>query len=309
MSRMCVDPGQYEPDEYWISIGVVTVEQVRHERLWRAVEAGDPPQHLSVCTECSALFDSFTRLRAISVVPDEAGQARDIAVSRCPDALTIAAYQSGETAGEADEAIKQHLKICAPCREDVAFLARSLEPRDRLLSQRMRLVLMAVAAAALLATVIPWKRGHDVGKEVKLDFTPSSRWAQLVRMPEVNRAEVLRDSPQERHSRLEQVLEAYEKGQFSKAEEIAGIMTSVVEDPSAEYLLAMARYKQNKVTEGYKAMLASERMAPQTGARCWATLQYALLMGDKKSVEREAAHAGSEPEYAQRCRGLLAKLS
>ena len=312
MTRMCVDPGQYEPDEYWLSIGVVTVEQVRHERLWRAVEAGDPPQHLSVCADCSALFDSFTRLRAISVVgevaADDSGEARDIAVSRCPDALTIAAYQSGEIEGDADEAIKQHLKICAPCREDVAFLARSLEPRDRLLGRRTRLVLMAVAAAALLATVIPWKRGNDVAKEVKLDFTPSSRWAQLVRMPEVNRAEVLRDSQEEHHSRLEQVLDAYEKGQFAKAEEMAGIMTSVVEDPSAEYLLAMARYKQNKVTEGYKAMLVSERMSPQTGNRCWATLQYALLVGDRKSVEREAAHAGSEPEYTQRCRDVLAKL-
>jgi hypothetical protein len=311
MTRMCLDPGQYEPDEYWLSIGVATVEQVRHERLWRALEAGDTPQHLAVCAECLALFESFTRLRAISVVPDAVGldlEASDIAVSHCPDAATIAAYQGGEIEGEPDEAIRQHLKICALCREDVAFLARSLEPRDRLLSHRMRLVLMAVAAAALLVTVIPWKRGHETREVAKLDFTPSSRWAQLVRMPEVNRAELLRESPEEHHSRLEQVLAAYEKGQFAKAEDMAGIMTSVVEDPSAEYLLAMARYKQNKVTEGYKAMLASERMSPQTGARCWATLQYALLMGDKKSVEREAGHAGSEPEYAPRCRDILLKL-
>ena len=114
MTRMCVDPGQYEPDEYWHSIGVVTVEQVRHERLWRALEAGDPPQHLSGCADCSALFDSFTRLRAIGVVPDDAGQARDIAVSRCPDALTIAAYQSGELEGETDEAIKLLSPILCP---------------------------------------------------------------------------------------------------------------------------------------------------------------------------------------------------
>jgi hypothetical protein len=304
MSRMCVDPGQYEPDEYWLSIGVETAEQVRHERLWRAAESADAPEHLAVCRDCAELYESFVRLHSIAVPVD----SEEITVSRCPDAQTIAGYQGGEIEGYRAEAIRDHLKICAPCREDVAFLARSLEPRERLLGIRSRLFLMAVAAAALLATVIPWKRGHDPVQDVKLDFTPSSQWAYLAKLPDVNRAEVLKDSPADHHSRLEQVLDAYEKGQFAKAEEYAGIMTSVVEDPGAAYMLAMARYKQNKVTEGYKAMLISERTAPQTGSRCWATLNYALLVGDRKTAEREARHAGSEPEFAPRCRDVLLKL-
>jgi len=304
MSRMCIDPGRYEPDEYWLSIGIVTAEQVRHERLWRAAEAADLPQHLSHCVSCAELFESFVRLRSI-LLPKGGGE---VAVTHCPDAVTIAAYQGGELQGAPFEKVRDHLKICAPCREDVAFLARSLEPRERLLSMRTRLVLMAVAAAALLATVIPWKRGQDPAKEVKLNFTPSSKWAHLVQMPGVNRAELLQNSPESHHTRLEQVLDAYEKGQFAKAEEYAAIMTGVVEDPSAEYLLAMACYKQNKIVEGYKAMLVSERAAPQTAQRCWATLQYALLVGDRKSVEREASHAGAEKEYAPRCRDVLLKL-
>ncbi len=304
MSSMCVEPGQYEPDEYWRSIGVETAEQVRHERLWRAAELADAPEHLAVCQDCAALFESFVRLHAIAV-PKVDG---DVTVAQCPDEYTIAGYQGGEIEGERAQAIREHLKVCAPCREDVAFLARSVDPRERLLGMRTRLVLMAVAAAALLATIIPWNRGNDRAKEVKLNFTPSSQWAHLAQIPEVNRAEVLHDSPEAHHSRLEQVLDAYEKGEFAKAEEYAGIMTRVVEDPSAEYMLAMSRYKQNKITEGYKAMLLSERDAPQTANRCWATLQYALLVGDRHTVEREARHAGSEPEYAPRCRDVLLKL-
>jgi len=301
---MCVDPGQYEPDEYWRSIGVETAEQVRHERLWRAAELADAPEHLSACRDCAALFESFLRLHAIAL-PKVGGQ---VAVAQCPDEQTIADYQGGELEEERSQAVREHLKSCAPCREDVAFLARSVEPRERLLGMRTRLVLMAVAAAALLATIIPWNRGDDRAKEVKLNFTPSSQWAHLAQIPEVNRAEVLHDSPEAHHSRLEQVLDAYEKGEFAKAEEYAGIMTRVVEDPSVEYMLAMSRYKQNKITEGYKAMLVSERDAPQTANRCWATLQYALLLGDRATVEREAKHAGSEPEYNQRCRDVLLKL-
>ena len=308
MSRMCVDPQQYEPDEYWLSLGITTAEQVRHERLWRAAESSDAPEHLASCRDCAELFESFLRLRAICVPQAEPQNAAEVCVSHCPDAETIAAYQGGEVEGERAVGIRDHLRTCAPCREDVAFLARSVEPRERLLGIRTRLILMAVAAAALLATVIPWKRGHDPAKDVKLNFTPSSQWAHLAQMPEVNRAEVLRDSPADHHSRLEQVLDAYEKGQFVKAEEYADIMTSVVEDPGAEYLLAMARYKQNKVTEGYKAMLISERTAPQTGSRCWATLNYALLVGDRKTVEREVRHAGAEPEFSPRCRDVLLKL-
>ncbi len=308
MSRMCVDPRQYEPDEYWLSIGVQTAELVRHERLWRAAESADPPEHLAVCRDCAELFESFVCLHGIAVPKATGEGSEDISVSRCPDAQTIAGYQGGEIEGRGAEAIRDHLKTCAPCREDVAFLARSLEPRERLLGMRTRLCLMAVAAAALLATIIPWKRGHDPAQDVKLDFTPSSQWARLAKLPDVNRAEVLHDSPAEHHSRLEQVLDAYEKGQFAKAEEYAGIMTQVVVDPGAEYLLAMARFKQNKVMEGYKAMLASERGPPQTANRCWATLQYALLVGDRKTVEREAKHAGSEPEFTPRCRDVLLKL-
>ena len=304
MSRMCVDLGHYELDQYWQSLGLSSVDQVRHEQLWRAAEQGEPPVHVEGCIACAELYQSFLQLRAVSV-PAAGGE---VVIATCPDASALAGYQGGDLEGPGAETIRAHLKTCAPCREDLAFLARSQEPRERLLSLRSRTILMAVAAAAFLAAVIPWNKGPATTRESPLDFKPSSKWVKLAQMPEVNRAEVLRDSPPEHHSRIEQVLVAYEQGEFAKAEEYAGVITAAVEDPGAEYLLAMARYKQNKLTEGYKAMLVSERLAPQTGTRCYATMQYALLMGDRKTVEREAHHAEAEPELAPRCRDILSLL-
>ncbi|MDQ6678500.1 MAG: zf-HC2 domain-containing protein [Acidobacteriota bacterium] len=304
MNRMCIDQGQFEPDEYWRSLGVVTAEQVRQELLWRAAESGIPSEHAARCPGCASLLESLTRLRAILLPADE-GQ---VAVARCPDAHAIAGYQSGELAGKSAQLVREHLKECSPCREDLAFLARSQEPRERALPMRRRVLLMAVAAAALLATVIPWKRGPDTAKPEKLDFTPSSRYASLAQMPPLDRAELLRESPRSHHPQLERVLDAYEKGEFSKAGEYAGVMANVVEDPSAEYMLAMALYRQNKMPQAYQAIKVAERIKPETAYRCYTTLQFALLMGDRNTVIREAGHASAEPEYAPRCRDVLTRI-
>ena len=306
MNRMCIDPEQYQPDEYWRSIGIDSLEQVRHEMLWRAAEDRVRPIHTGQCKSCLALYESFVQLRAIAV---PANPAAEVAVACCPNAATLAAYQTGEMKGFDFEAIHDHLKTCPPCREDLAFLARSLEPRERLLSTKGRSILMAIAAAALIAAIIPWHRAKT--KEVNLDpnFKVSQRYASLAQMPPLNRAEMLKESPEPHRSRLSQVLDAYQKGDYANAEKFAGIMTDVVQDSSAEYILAMARLKQNKLKEGYEAMLTSERIAPQSPPRCWATLQYALLVGDKKTVEREANHIGDEDAYANKCKTILAKIT
>ena len=306
MSRMCIDPERYEPDDYWRSIGVTAAEQVRHEVLWRAVEEGTRPEHTSACAACAALFESFARLRAIAVPANSGGE---VAFAACPDTAALASYQRGELPADSLESIREHLKACPPCREDLAFLARSEEPRERLLSMRGRTILMAVAAASLIAAIIPWQR-QKATQEVKPDITEiSSRWANLAHMPEVNRADVLNESPASHRSRLSQVIDSYEKGNYAEAEKVADVMTSVVQDPGAEYMLAMARYKQNKIMDGYKAMLTSERMQPIQEPRCWATLQYALLVGDKKAIEREVTHVDKDPVYSPRCKEIMSKIT
>ena len=233
----------------------------------------------------------------------------EVAFAACPDTEALASYQRGELPRNTLDSIRDHLKTCPPCREDLAFLARSDEPRERLLSMRARTILVAVAAAALVAVLIPRQQQNAV-KQVDVSYLKmSSRFEKLVQMPEVNRAEVLSESPEAHRSRLSQVIDVYQKGDYAAAEKYADIMTSVVADPGAEYMLAMARYKQNKIKEGYSAMLTSEQMAPITPPRCWATLQYALLVGDEPVVRREAGHVENQKGYGPKCKEILSKLT
>ena len=61
---------------------------------------------------------------------------------------------------------------------------------------------------------------------------------------------------------MEQVLAAYEKGDYKKADEYAAIITNAVQDPSAEYLLAMAMYHEGKMTDAFRAMRIRNACAP-----------------------------------------------
>ncbi|MCU1258380.1 MAG: hypothetical protein JWO80_1265 [Bryobacterales bacterium] len=307
MSRMCTDPGVYQPDAHSEALGLAGWNQIRNERLWTAAETGVTPQHAAECEFCSQLLASFVRMRSV-LEPDSERSAGPVTVAACPDVPMLSRFYYGELRDDRGDAIARHLKICTECRHDVAFLARSQEPRERVAPMRRRLAWMAIAAAALVASLLTWSTGKKAKPEEALNFTPSAKYASLVQMPALDRRELLADSPAPHHSRLEQVLAAYEKGDYKKAEEYATIIVNAVDDPSAEYLLGMAEYHEGKMTEAFRAMRISERMAPQTGYRCWTMLQFALLLGDRATVEKEAHHAGSEPEYAARCKEILTRL-
>ena len=263
-----------------------------------------PPPHVGACQYCADLLASFEKMRAIlDAAPEES-----VSFAACPDVTTLSNYFYGESGGERGSAVAAHLKTCTECRQDLAFLARSQEPRERTAPAKRRLILMAVAAGALLATIIPYQLTKKVAPEEKLGFTPSSRYEALVQMPALDPAELLRESPKAHHPQLEQVLAAYEKGDYKKADEYATIVVNAVDDPSAEYLLGMAQYYEGKKTQAFRSMKVSERMEPQTPYRCWTMLQFGLMMGDRKTVEREARHASAEPDYKPRCQDVLARL-
>jgi hypothetical protein len=303
MSRMCIDPGIYQPDAHTEAMGLSGADQIRHERLWTAAETGVAPPHAEECPYCAELLAAFVRMRSVL----DAG-AEPVTVAACPDVPTLSRYYYGEIRGERGDAIGRHMKVCTECRQDLAFLARSQEPREKAVPIQRRVVWMAIAAAALVASILTWSTTKKSKPEEALNFTPSAKYASMVQMPPLDRADLMAASPAPHHSRLEQVLAAYEKGDYNTAAKYAAIISNAVDDPSAEYLLGMALYHQGKMPEGFRAMRISERMAPQTGYRCWTMLQFALLLGDRATVEKEASHVGAEPAYAARCRDILTRL-
>jgi tetratricopeptide (TPR) repeat protein len=297
MSTMCTDPGTYEVDAYWKSQGLTSVDQVRHEALWQAAVSGETPIHTGKCEFCAELLESFQRMHAV-VDADSS-----VTVAVCPDAATFSAYYYGEKNPE----LAAHLKNCSACREDLAFFARSQQPREKALPASRKLLWLAAAAAALVFTLIPWPWLKRPEKPAHI-FQQSSQYASLAQVPPIDHAELLAESPADHHSRIERVLAVYEKGDYKQAEQFADIMVRAVDDPSAGYLLAMAQYKQGKTKEALESMRAAESTLPRSAYRCWGALQFALMLGDTETIRQELNHAGGHPEYHDRCDQLRQQL-
>ncbi len=299
MTTMCTDPSVYELDAYWKSQGLDNEDQVRQEVLWVAASSGEVPIHTGKCRYCAELLASYARMDSVVTATDR------VTMAVCPGAEAFSQYFYGE---EKDEAIEQHVRTCSPCREDLAFMARSQEPREKTLPLKRRLMWLGAAAAALIFTVLPWPWNKRPDKFPAHVFPQSSQYAKLAEAPTIDRNELMAESPADRHSRLDQVLVAYDKGDYKEAERISDIIYRAVDDPSAAYLLAMSEYKQGDLKRAFESMRAAERTAPESAYRCWGTLQFALMLGDKATIQRELQHVENDAPYRARCNAIRAQL-
>jgi hypothetical protein len=297
MSRMCTDPSVYNVDDFWQLQGLATSEQVRQEVLWQAARNGETPIHTGKCAYCAELLASLQRMNAV-IASDE-----PITVAVCPDADSFSRYYYGEK----NPAIEAHLKTCTACREDLAFLARSQQPREKAIPIQRRIMWLGAAAAALIFTLLPWpwNRKHEPPKHI---YQRSEQYAKLAQPPEIDRAELMAVSAPDHHSRIDKVIELYNKGDYKTAGEYADVIYRAVEDPAAAYLLAMAQYKQGKLPEAFESMRTSERMQPPSEYRCWGALQFALMLGDRATIDRELQHLKGDPRYNDRCDKIRAAL-
>jgi tetratricopeptide (TPR) repeat protein len=297
MSRMCTDPTVYTPDAFWESQGLTEADQICQEVLWQAAARGEVPIHTGKCAFCADLLASFQRLNGILQTQGS------VTLAVCPDAAVFARYYYGEK----DEAIEEHLKVCKACREDLAFMARSQEPRAKTLPLKRRLMWLAAAAAALIFTLLPWpwNRKHELAKNV---YQRSTRYAQLAQPPVIDRDQLMAVSAADHHSRIDKVIELYDNGDYKTAEQHADVIYRAVDDPAAAYLLAMAQYKQGKLPQALESMRVSEAMQPMSEYRCWGTLQLALMLGDKATIDRELNHVEKAPVYSDRCNKIRQAL-
>jgi hypothetical protein len=302
MKGMCTEPGIYEVDAYWKSQGVTDEEQVRHEVLWQAAGRREVPIHTGKCRYCAELLESFQRMHSVIGAADAEPKV-SVSFAVCPDAATFSRYYYGEK----NPALAEHLKSCPACREDLAFFARSQQPRERTLPVNRRLVWLAVAAAAVVFTLIPWPWMKKPEKPAHV-FQQSSQYASLAQVPPIDRDKLMAESPADHHTRIDTVLASYNKGDYKQAEQFADIIVRAVDDPSAGYLLAMAQYKQGKLKEALESMRTAEAIQPLTAYRCWAALQFALMLGDKETIQRELNHVSGHSEYHDRCEQIRHQL-
>jgi hypothetical protein len=290
MSSVCTDPNVYDLDAFWKAQGFSDEDQVRHEVLWTAAQRGEVPIHTGKCQYCAELLASFARLNGVLHAETP------VTIAVCPSVQAFARHYFGES----DPAIEEHLKVCTACREDLAFMARSQEPREKALPLKRRLFWLGAAAAALVFTLLPWpwNQKHQNSKHV---YQQSNQYASLAVPPTVDRDSLMAISAPDHHSRIDKVIELYNKGDYKTAGQYADVIYRAVDDPAAAYLLAMAQYKQGELPEALESMRASEAMRPATEYRCWGALQLALMLGDKDTIQRELNHLKNDRNYGDRC--------
>jgi hypothetical protein len=287
----CTNPGLFSAGPDWLEPG----EQRRHEALWQvargqaAGEGGALRRHVDECRACARLVESFRRL-------DRAAQDGADVFAACPSAKDLSDYRCYELPVDRREKVDEHLKVCAYCREDLAWLAQTAEPKVVTMPLPRWAIYGLVAAALALLALIPVLRRSG-----------ASPYADLAQIPGINRADLMAtlDQPEKFRPVLEESLNAYEIGDYRTASTRAETILAVFPaDPSALFVKAMAEYRQGNASAAQALMDQSERSQPMSAFRCWAALQLGLAMGSRPRIDRECKHLEGDAEYSARVREI-----
>jgi hypothetical protein len=283
----CTNPGLFSAGPDWLDPG----EQRRHEALWQVArgraggEGGVLRRHVDECRACAALVESFRRLEG--AVTEGA-----TLFAACPSAKDLSDYHHYELPVDAREKVSAHLKDCAYCREDMAWLARTSESKVVAMPAR-RWAMYAVAAAVILLALTPVLRHY--------------RYADLAQIPALDRGDLMAtlSQPGRFGPALENALSAYNAGDYRASEaNVEAILLVAPADPSALLVKAMAEYKQGNTAAAVALMDQSERTQPMSAFRCWTALQLGLATGNRARVDRECKHLDGHPQYSARAKEI-----
>lgn len=291
MLMECVKPELFAAGPDWLE----SAEERRHEALWQvargraAGEGGVLLQHLRECDACARLVESFRRL-------DRAASKGAEVFAACPSAQELSGYHCYELPVDRREKIAAHLGDCAYCREDLAWLKCTEEPKVIAMPSRRVALYGAIAAAVALMAGIPLLRNRG-----------RSPYADLARMPAINEKDLLAtlERPADFRQTFEDSLSAYKSGDFASAEEkLKPILAADPFNPSALFVEAMAEYRKGDVAQAADLMGRSESTQPMSAFRCWANLQMGLIIGNRARIDRECRHLAGHPEYKDQVRRI-----
>jgi hypothetical protein len=287
----CTNPGLFSAGPDWLEPG----EQRRHEALWQVArgraegEGGALVQHVGECRACAQLVENFRRL-------DGAVTGSATLFAACPAAKDLSDYHYYELPVDAREKVAGHLKECAYCREDLAWIARTAESKIVAMPARRLAIYSIAAAAVVLLALIPVLRHFG-----------SSRYSDLAQLPTLDRGDLIAtlQEPERFRLALEDSLNAYDAGDYRTAKANAeSILQVAPTDPSALLVKAMSEYRQGDVKTAVALMDQSERTQPMSAFRCWAALQLGLATGNRARVDRECKHLDGHPKYSARAREI-----
>ena len=302
-------------------LGLATYQDVRTLRLWDTAASATPPdeklrRHLEECRYCT------TFLRSLILIQQALKSPVGTDFSLCPGSFTLA------TAPDlARDVFDRHLTQCPACRSERTHVLdeQTLAPVNESNGGSSIAWKPVVAAAAVILLAVGAFAGYryysDRGglsfSPVALDsrsdsvtptVTVDPRYQDLVQNVVLDDSHVMASVlPKHRHE-IKYAIDQFSLGQWSPAMQIASQLAAKDDDPGALMLYAMCLYNTRLISDGYREMLKSEVMPPRDTFRCWVTFQFALMVGDRKVMAREAEHLSVDPTYKEQVRATMQKV-
>jgi DNA-directed RNA polymerase specialized sigma24 family protein len=320
-NSMRLDSGFYQITPEGRRLGLTTNHEVRTLQLWGTAASSSPPgealrRHLEECHHCTTL------LRALILMHQalHAGAGKEFYL--CPGSFTLA------TAPDlARDVFDRHLTQCSACRSERTLVLdeQSLTPLANESSRFPTRWQPLLALAAFIVVAVAGFAGYryfasrrgspsgSAGSGITLDAASPTvnvdpRYKDLVQEVKLDDDRVMASVLPANRPAIKFAIDQFALGQWSHALQVASQLADKGDDPGATMLYAMCLYRTQLMSDGYHEMLKAETMPPRDTFRCWITFQFALMVGDREVVNREAQHLSVDPEYKDKVKAIMQKV-
>jgi DNA-directed RNA polymerase specialized sigma24 family protein len=304
------------------SIGLKTAYEARIVVLWTAAQSTPPDEalrrHLDKCHYCADLHRALLLMQRALLSPP------GVAFHLCPGAFTLT-----NSPDLVREPFDRHLAECSICREERTQVVDGQAPRQVLETAHAQTsggagkkIAWALAAALLLGVgsvagyhyFAPRKVEPPAPTIVLTSDKPHAtvgldpRYKDLVQDVPMDEVRVLASVLPANRPAIKFALDQLSLGQASQALMVSAQVAKKGDDPGAQMLYAMSLFRTRLMTDAYREMLKSEAMSPRDSLRCWIMLQFALVVGDRPVIEREAQHLANDPRYKDRAGKIMDRV-
>jgi hypothetical protein len=320
---MQLDPGFYPVTADMRKIGLNVPQEARTLALWDSARAATPPpdamrDHLAKCNYCA------DTLRAMLLMDRALKSGPEANFLLCPGGFTLLSLGD-----ETSPTFDRHLDECPICRNEQAQYLGAAEMGAE--SKPGGLANLGsgatwgvkigwIAAAVVLLVILYFVGQHysaashetasspvqDAAEPPPPSVAINPRYSDLAQPIPIEDKRMLASVSSRDLFTFNEAVLRFKRHQVTDAMLMIAPLSTT--DPGALMLHAIGQFELQAAAEGYREMLKSEAMTPRNSFRCWAALQCAIMVGDKKVVDQEVSHLSSDPEYAARAKDLAARM-
>jgi DNA-directed RNA polymerase specialized sigma24 family protein len=302
-------------------LGLSTAYEARMVTLWDTAASTTPPadalrRHLDQCHYCTDLLRALILMQQALLCPP------GVEFHLCPGSFNLS-----NAPDMVREAFDRHLAQCSFCREERTQLLDRQAPRnvpeegrkDEAAGAGKKMMWVVTALVVLgLGSFFGFRyfaARDNVPASASLNpetLTPTvsmdARYVKLVKDIPIDDGRILASVKPENRSSAKFVIDQFSLGEVSQALSVSSQLAPKLKDPGIQMLYAMCLYKTQLMTDGYREMQKAEAMAPREAFRCFVMFDFALMVGDRKIMDREAEHLANDPTYGPQVKAIMEKV-